>query len=289
MARKKDIRRETAGPAELRELTDFERGLLKETGRKVKVRVDGEMRETDLAQVVISKHVQVAVGGSPHALGQVSRSIIEAQILNQAHVREDVEKGRTIRKKLEMRLVRAVRDGADPKWVVPHPDDIVIVDGEGWSIKGPVDEDGLKPIRERLEMRDVLLLQSVLDERCTPPIGASGEEFNVTEQPGSGASVLAHVLNDSVPERFRMSDVEIVMATDRFHRLSKRELLKAAYRGWAGIGQPKPRGTTLPPWCEVEPRMRRLADVSLCVLDEIRAGELVSEREIAGRLRELFC
>lgn len=284
MARKKDIRQETSDQARLRDLTDFERGLLKETGRKVTVRFDGEMKETDLAQVVISKHVQVAVGGSPHALGQVSRSIIEAQILNQAHVREDVEKGRNIKKALEKRLERVVGDGADPKWVIPHPDDILIIEGKGWSIKGPVDEDDLKPIRELVEMRNTLLLQSVLDERSASRTGESVDDIPAVEQPGSASTVFAHMLNDSLPERFRISDVEMVMATDRFHRLNKRELLKAAYRAWARIGRPKPRGKTFPTWDEVEPRMRRLAAVSQLVLEDISTGELVGERQIAERL-----
>ncbi|MCI5074034.1 hypothetical protein [Oricola sp.] len=290
MARGKDNRTDAGAKTGLRELTQFEKGLLKEAGRKVTVRVDGKAVEADLAQVVTSKLFAVAAQGSPHALGHVLRSINEAQKLNQALVREEVERGRNIRKSLEEHLARAVRNGADPIWVVPHPDDIVITEGEGWALTGPVDEDGLKPIQERVGMRDVLLLQSVLDERSGHGDGDGGSASDVpmAEQAGSASTAFAMMLNDSMPERFRMSTLEMVFVTDRHHRLTKRELLKTTYRAWAAIGQPKPRGTTLPPWCEVEPRVERLAAVLRRVLDEIRADDLVSGHQIALSLQDLL-
>ncbi|MBC7180328.1 MAG: hypothetical protein H5U14_09595 [Roseovarius sp.] len=194
----------------------------------------------------------------------------------------------SIKQRLQEKLARAVHDGADPKWIVPHPDDIVINENEGWDVKGPVDEEELKPIRERIAMRGVLLLQSVLDERLSDRSEMRLSDAPVEEMAGSTSLIFAQLLNEKLPERFRLSSIELMFETMRHEKLTKRELLKAIRKAWATIGLPLPRGAVLPPWCEAGPRVERALRGFMQVLDHMRAGTITTNRDIAERLSEII-
>lgn len=288
MARKKDNRPTVGKNGENRELTQFQKSLLKEANRKITLRSDGHAQEVSLSEVVIRKLFQVATNGSPHALGHVLRNINDAQILNQMLIREEVEQGRRIKQRMQNRLDQAVREGADPVWVVPHPDDLVIDEEEGWSMKGPMDKEELKPIRRRVTMRDVFLLQSVIEERLSDVPQPGESDAPVEETAGSTSLVFAQLLNDNLLERFRLTPTGMVLETMRYQRLTKRELLKTTRLAWAAIGQPTPRGAILPPWCEAGPRIEHMMRVINDVLDQMRAGALITERDIAAKLSEML-
>ncbi|MEJ8571603.1 hypothetical protein [Microbaculum marinum] len=266
----------------------FQKTLIEEANWKIMLRTDGQAQEATLAEVVIRKLFQVAANGSPHALGHVLRTIIDAQSLNQALIRDEVEQGRQIKERLQKRLDQAVHEGADPVWVVPHPDDIVVIEDEGWSVKGPVDEEGLKPIRQTVAMRDVFLLQSTLDERLALASQRDDPALPFAETAGSASLVFAGMLNDSLPERFRKPETEMMGDLMKYRRLTKRELLKLTRGAWSVIKQPKPRGTTIPPWRDVSPRMERLIGIINEVLDRIRDGTLKDDRAVAEKLCEMI-
>lgn len=288
MARKRDNRPTTGKNGESRELTQFQKSMLKEANRKITLRSDGRTQETTLSEAVIRRLFQVATSGSPHALGHVLRNLNDAQALNQALIREKMAEGERIKQRLQNRLDQAVLEGADPVWVVPHPDDIVIDEEDGWTMTGPMDEEDLKPIRRRVTMRNVFLLQSVLEERLSdaPRLGES--DVPAVETAGSTSQVLATLLNDHLPQRFQLTVTGFLFETMRYQRLTKRELLKTTRMAWAAIGQPLPRGAILPPWCEAGPRIEHLMRVIQDVLGQMRAGTLTSERDIAERLGEVL-
>ncbi|MEM5474278.1 DUF5681 domain-containing protein [Hoeflea sp. AS60] len=288
MARKNGDRPGGPNKSENRELTRFQKSLLKEANRTITLRSDGHAQEATLEEAVIRKLFQVATNGSPHALGHVLRNINDAQALNQALIRDEVAEGKRIKQQLQQRLEQAVHKGAHPIWVVPHPDDIVIDEDKGWSLKGPVDVDELKSIRRRVTMRDILLMQSVLDERLSEAPLLEDADAPAEETAGSTSQVFANLLNNNLPERFQLSATGMVLEIMRYQRLNKRQLLKTTRLAWAAIGQPKPRGATLPPWCKAGPRIERTMRVINDVLDQMKAGTLSSERDIAERLSEML-
>ncbi|MDP2119544.1 MAG: hypothetical protein Q8K28_06540 [Hoeflea sp.] len=288
MARRTDDHHAGSNKAEKRDLTRFQKSLLKEANRTITLRSDGHAQEATLEEAVIRKLFQVATSGSPHALGHVLRNINDAQMLNQALIREEVAKGKQIKQWLQQRLDRAVREGADPVWVIPHPDDIVIDEDEGWSVRGPVDVDELKSIRHQVTMRDILLLQSVLDERLSDAPRLEESDGPAVETAGSTSQVFANLLNNNLPKRFQLSAAGVVLEIMRFQRLTKRELLKTTHLAWAAIGQPKPRGATLPPWSEAGPRIERTMRVINDALGQLKPGTLISERDIVERLSEML-
>ncbi|WP_339764466.1 hypothetical protein [uncultured Hoeflea sp.] len=288
MARRTDDYRAGSHKGENRELTRFQKSLLKEANRTITLRSGGHAQEATLEEAVIRRLFQVATNGSPHALGHVLRNINDAQSLSQALIREEVAKGKRIKQRLQQGLDRSVHKGADPVWAVPHPDDIVIDEEEGWSLKGPVDVDELKAIRRRVTMRDVLLLQSVLDERLSDAPRLEESDGPAVETAGSTSHIFANLLNNNLPERFQLSATGMVLEIMRYQRLTKRELLKTTRRAWAAIGQPKPRGATLPPWSEAGQLVERTMRVINDVLGQMRAGTLTSERDIVERLSEML-
>ncbi|MEM5471876.1 hypothetical protein WNZ14_09085 [Hoeflea sp. AS60] len=288
MAKRTDAHHAGSHKGENRELTRFQKSLLKEANRTITLRSDGHAQEATLEEAVIRRLFQVATNGSPHALGHVLRNINDAQSLNQTLIREEVAKGKRIKQWLQQGLDQAVHKGADPVWVVPHPDDIVIDEGEGWTMTGPMDEEDLKPIRRRVTMRNIFLLQSVLEERLSdaPRLGES--DVPAVETAGSTSQVFATLLNNNLPQRFQLTVTGFLFETMRYQRLTKRELLKTTRLAWAAIGQPLPRGAILPSWSEAGPRVERTMRVINDVLGQMRAGTLTSERDIAERLSEMF-
>lgn len=277
-----------AREGEDRELTRFQKSVLEEANRKISLRSDGRAQEATLADIIIRKLFQVATNGSVHALGHAIRNITEAQTLNQALIRQKVERGTQVKERMQQRLEQAIRDGLDPVWVVPHPDDVVIDEDEGWRMNGPVDEDGLQPIRQSVRMRDVFLLQAVLEERLSPYSSVDPDDVPAVDKPGSTSLVFAFLLNDSLAARFQKSIPQVLFEMTLHQRLTKRELLKATYRAWAAIGQPKPRGAVMPPWSEAGSRAEHIFDVLRTVFQQIRGGELTGDRAIADRLGQLL-
>jgi hypothetical protein len=100
----------------------------------------------------------------------------------------------------------------------------------------------VEQLEETLRMREVLVMQYVLDER-----GQRRSKGHVDEETESSALLFAILLNDRVPVRFRLSDLDFDLMITRYSRLSKREFLKQVYRAWRAFGRPVVRGQRFPP------------------------------------------
>ena len=69
---------------------------------------------------------------------------MEAQRVEAEFVANEVAKGKRYKANAGALLEKARAEGRDPKLVIPHPDDIVVTEGKGWDINGPMDEEGLE-------------------------------------------------------------------------------------------------------------------------------------------------
>lgn len=285
MSKRRDIDNKNKQVTPPRELTPIEKTLLSESKRIVSVQMNGEVEELSTLDVVIRKALQVAAKGSPHAIGHIMRGVNDAQKLEQQQIEVAVEEGRSVKKRLEDRLETAVQQGFDPNWVIPHPDDIMIDPTKGWSVIGPVDQEQLKSIRETVAIRDALILQAVLEERLVDRHDLQGPELPFADQPGSTSLVFAHILDESLPVRFRQSDFDLIMTMDRLERLTKRELLKASHQRWAKVGKTRPRGWTIQPWCQVGQHFTKVMGVLVDLLDELKGKPHPAEMALANELR----
>jgi hypothetical protein len=118
---------------------------------------------------------------------------------------------------------------------LPHPDDVVIDYETGVKFIGPVNKEGLARMLETLKFRDLLLMQGVLDDRRDN--GLIADPLDRT-----GAFLAAGMMNNGVPQRYRLSETEIIMRMSRHSGTPKRILLKQVYRGWRELGKPMRRG-----------------------------------------------
>lgn len=232
-----------------RELTHLQELVLSESGRKINIQAAGGTEEITMKDVAVRKLFQVAAKGSPHALNLLMRTLEEAERTKAEAAARQVEIGRQIKASLQRRLDRLVEDGADPDLVVPHPDDIVITEGKGYEICGPIDEQELDSVRKIQKLMGALLHQYALEQRM--PCDEFSCDDDVDEATGSfpGASSMVEALlwNTRLPERFRTKEAKLFDEGERlatYH--TKRELLKMTYAKWREAGHPKPRGYMSP-------------------------------------------
>jgi len=285
MAVKRNKSRRPASSTEPPALTPLQHSLLKEADRKVTVVSEGEQQEVNIFEVVSRKLLQMAAGGSIHALSNAVNEINAAQQLQQRLIEDEVAFGEKYKDVQQQLLDQALAKGENPEKILPHPDDIKILPGKGFKIAGPMDEAELETIRKCCALRDVLLLQSALEVRiCEPSVIANhenpGEPFS-----GALAMVLTHIINNSLPERFQKSDALLADDFLRYSRLTKRELLKETHRAWGTIGQPKPRAWVLPPYQQSLVRIEQYLSVCADIFQLAQDGKLKSNREIEAELR----
>ncbi|MEP3046431.1 MAG: hypothetical protein ABJL55_03755, partial [Roseibium sp.] len=105
---------------------------------------------------------------------------------------------------------------------------------------------------------------------------------------GATAMILAHVMNNGLPERFTKSDADFVKDLMHHGRMTKRELLKETHHAWALIQKPKPRGWTLPPYQETLARLEQCASVCANLAHTVKTGKHTSEREIMAEIMKAF-
>lgn len=96
-------------------------------------------------------------------------------------------------------------------------------------------------------------------------------------------------MDHGLPERFHLSDDDILIAIRLHDRKLKRELLKEAYSAWRSIGHPKPRGWTLPPFHETRLILERAVPATRSLYDDVVSGKVVDEYAIRERLEEIRC
>jgi hypothetical protein len=132
-------------------------------------------------------------------------------------------------------FAEALAKGESPPAIFPHPDDVKIDTETGVSFIGPLDEADLADLLETLKMRDALIMQGELDDRADDTPASDRHDR-------SAALPVAMLINERVPKRYRLSDIEFEMRMMRSRATSKRVLLKQVYRGWRELGLPMRRG-----------------------------------------------
>lgn len=122
---------------------------------------------------------------------------------------------------------------------------------ERYRVIGPWDESELQVEKQNCARRGVLVLQCVLEDKQRlggPSVSRCERELVDVGYADFSALLLAFFMDHGLPERFRLSADDILIAIMFHGRRTKRELLKQAYTAWRSIGCLKPRGWILPPF-----------------------------------------
>lgn len=268
-------------------LTPLQKILLDEAGRNVTITSEGRQEEVSVEQVVTRRLLQSAASGSVHALSNAVNEIILAQRIRQQEIEKDIEFARRVKAHQQVLLDKARKEGLDLNTVLPHPDDIEAIPGIGYKVQGPWDEAELKIVLGNCARRDLFILQAVLEERLGEPESDQNSGGRDEQFPGASALVLVHFFNEGLPARFRKSDMQLITDLSKCRRLTKRDLLKIAHQEWAAIGSPKPRGWRMRSLSRTCADLERITEGCIELLHEMMTGQIVSDRDISARFRQL--
>lgn len=111
---------------------------------------------------------------------------------------------------------------------LPHPDDIIFEPGKRYKVAGPVTEEDLAVVKFRRAMRDIYLMQHVLEG--DPSAGAASLNFFVAE-----------VCNRALPKRMQLDQDAIMMSS--YRRLPSAKLRALVRMAWQELGFKCGRGT----------------------------------------------
>ncbi len=198
------------------DLLPIHRTLLSEIRRSTRINTEAGPKEITIEEAVILQLIQTAVKkGSSHALGQLIRIAQKAQKQEAKRIAEEIAWGRERQERAFRELNHWTAVGRDPKMFFLHPDDIVITEGVGCDIIGPIDQEDFTEVLKRREERDALFVQATLEERL-----ASKQEWieageNTQKKPGAMAWFMMHMIDSTLPVRFRLTALDLI----RFDRI----------------------------------------------------------------------
>lgn len=198
-------------------------------------------------EAIIHAQAKSAMGGNAHAqkdiLNRMDRSL-EKQRIRQL---ERAEGWRAYKKRVSELLneQRANDPDFDEDSQLPHPDDITISHDNTVTFSGPMDIEQLEQCNEVVELRDVLILQAELDgwdNELKDNQFTSNDPNGLAVQIGqhtNGAYLLAHLLDQALPQRKRLTEMEWIFAMQAADQLTRRELLRELYRRWNALKRNK--------------------------------------------------
>ena len=125
---------------------------------------------------------------------------------------------------------------------------------------GPWDAESQDRLKQTLLMRDVLILQDALEERENEP---------QPDHEGATALVCALYLDQCVPQRYRLSDLEWTSQMMRLRGVPRKELRRRLDRGWAALGIEWNSSLRLPPMS----RFIELLDQLLQAIADVKEAE----------------
>lgn len=220
--------------------------LLDKSQTTIKVKSDGQEKLISILEALLQKNTQMALSGSSHAMGQIMRSIHSAEKTRAKQIRYDVEQGQLIRQQYALKLQNWLAAGKDRKLCVPHPDDIIIDEGSGWSVIGPVDAEDLQSTLKQCALRDAMFAHGVLDGRMASKAEWAAAGGEIKSEPDCTGTVLALLIERTLPARFQRTTNEWFIFETRLLSKTKRELLKHVHRSLLTCGAASKRGQHLP-------------------------------------------
>jgi hypothetical protein len=234
------------GDANTPKLLPSQKLLLDKAQASIKVKSEGQDKLISILDALMQKSVQLALGGSVHAMGQIMRAIKAAEKAHAKQISQDVEQGHLIRNHYTLKLKNWVEAGNDPKLCVPHPDDIIIDEQTGWNAIGPVDAEDLQSTLKQCALRDALFANGVLDGRMASKAEWAAAGGDIKREPDCTGTALALLIERSLPERFQRSTPEWVVFEMQLLSKTKRELLKHVHQSLLACGIAATRGQRLP-------------------------------------------
>lgn len=210
---------------------------LKEAERMITVREGDKVNQISTIEAVHRAQSAAALKGNAYAQKHAIENYQRAEQARRREIRESNEWWSGYVRTQQDAHAHAIRNGLPAPTTLPHPDDVVIDSERGVSFIGPFDAASEERLRITLAMRDVLIIQDALQQREDEP--RPGHE-------GATALVCAMRLDQSVPQRFRLSEQDWILRMLHLQGVTKRELRRRLTRDWAALGVEWRPGHRLP-------------------------------------------
>lgn len=228
--------------------------VLQEGQNLITVREGGTTRQIPMIQAALLAEAKAGLSGNAFALRNHINRFAKAEEARQRKINEQCDTWEELVAEDRAIIAAAKKAGRPIPTIYPHPDDVVIDREKGVRFIGPVDKESAAALELILKYRDLLFLQSELDDRLL-----CDEELGNTL---SSAGVMAFLVDKEIPPRLRLSETEWISRKMEHRRITKRELLTQLRRGWRSLGfRSWRRGRTFPP-----------AQVLLEIADDIKRG-----------------
>lgn len=220
---KKAAKSQASPPDELA----IDQSILAFANRELTVSLGGETVTMSAVEALIQAQAKSGLAGNPISLRDFFNRVERAQQKEQTKRAERAELWRSYKERCYQELEQLSKQGVEPKedQYLPHPDDVEIEYDNTIRFKGPIDEDQLKEVKQRMLMRDAFMLQGEYDARTVTPEDGRDPDQN-------GAFLYAYLLEQRLPARMRMSEGKMLYKLMRAECLSKRELLKQLRAAW---------------------------------------------------------
>lgn len=211
---------------------------LKEAERMITVREGDKVNQISTIEAVHRAQSAAALKGNAYAQKHVIENYQRAEQARQREVQETIAWWTEYVRDQRDAHAHAIRNGLPAPSTLPHPDDVVIDSERGVSFIGPFDAASAERLRTTLAMRDVLIMQDALQQR---------EGETRTGHEDATALVCAMRLDQSLPQRYWLSEQDWVLRMLRLQGVTKRELRRRLTRDWAALGVNWRPQSRLPP------------------------------------------
>lgn len=219
--------------------SSFAETILKAGDRVITVTENGRPITMTLHEATLRAEQAAALKGSPMAQRHLIDTYLIADTERRRRIAEECEQWEELRNGLIRIREEADRAGRPQPMPVPHPDDIIIDVDTGVRFVGPINKEEQSRLEDTIRIRDLLLVQDHYDHReCSPG------ELSGPDRGAGGAILFAHAINNLLPERYRLSVLDMVLQTMPLTRLTKRELRKLLFQRWKAQGHSVRRGMT---------------------------------------------
>lgn len=224
--------------------------VLREADRLVSIREGENVLQVPLSEAVQRAEAFAALKGNTHA----QRNFLEREARYRTERSAEIEEENRFWRDYAERypeLIAYYKATGPSSDELPHPDDLVFEEGQPVMFRGGDPIEAKRHRELRIRLRDVFLLQAERDLRhhC----GVTGAQWQ--DAPAFISTYFVVTLNDSLPKRLRLDDIQLFMRMMLIHSMKTRDLAKQLRKGWAELGIPEAKDLITAP---IEPLLEKL-------------------------------
>ena len=204
--------------------------FLKFTKQEVTIREGNTVRKIPLTDAILKAESHSALKGNTHALKNYLDREERYTKEEAAEIKESNDFWRNYVATYDKTIsaLQKAGDAIPEEW--PHPDDIIFEEGRDVKFLGGDPKIANQNRKMAIRFRHAFMLQAEMDRRCFP------KEHPTQELPIFASDFFITFINDRLPARMRLNDVQILIRISRIQTLRKPELQKQLKSAWAEFG-----------------------------------------------------